>query len=124
MTYEGLEQIALTEFADIVIGAQGMGRRAGVILKLRLSLRDGTFADVWLSPDGQRYSYHWEQRAKRGLIHRHDNAPDHPHIATHPKHFHNESEAQVEESVIPLEPPEALRFFLGFIRAQLEILEE
>jgi len=117
--YDAFEQIALNEFGDIVTGFQHLGRRAGVTLKLRLNLRDGTFIDVWLNPDGSRYSYHWEQRAKRGLIHRHDNAPDHPEISTHPKHFHNGSESQVEESRIPDDPADALRYFLSFARAQL-----
>ncbi len=72
-----------------------------------------------LSPDLTRYAYHWEQRAKRGLIHRHDNAPDHPHISTSPKHFHNGSEANIEESHIPNDPPAAIRQFLTFVRARL-----
>jgi len=122
--YDSLEHIALHEFDDIVTGSQRLGRRAGITLKLRLYLRDGTFVDVWLSPDNSRYSYHWEQRAKRGLIHRHDNAPDHPEISTHPKHFHNGEESRVEESHIPDDPAEALRFFLNFIREQLKSLGE
>jgi hypothetical protein len=80
---------------------------------------DGTLLDVWLSPDLARYAYHWEQRAKRGLIHRHDNAPDHPNIFTFPKHFHNGSETAIEESHIPDDPQAALRQFLGFVRAKL-----
>jgi hypothetical protein len=117
--YETLERIALVEYNDIVTGSQRIGRRANASLKLRLSIRDGTFLDVWLSPTGTRYAYHWEQRAKRGLVHRHDNAPDHPHVATHPKHFHNRNEADVEESDIPDDPPAALRYFLSFIRNEL-----
>jgi len=117
--YSQLEQIALSDFGDVVIRTQVMGRRAGVALKLRLHIRDGTIADVWLSPNCARYAYHWEQRAKRGLLHRHDNAPDHPHISTFPKHFHNGSEAAVEESYIPDEPPMALREFLTFVRDKL-----
>jgi len=90
--YDVLEPIALSEFGDIVTSVQHLGRRTETTLKLRLNIRDGTYVDVWLSPDGRRYSYHWEQLAKRGLIHRHDNAPDHPKISTHPKHFHNGNE--------------------------------
>ena len=117
--YSQLEQIALSEFSDVVLRAQTMGRRAGVALKLRLHIRDGTIVDVWLSPNRTRYAYHWEQRAKRGLLHRHDSAPDHPHISTFPKHFHDGSEAAVEESYISDEPPTALREFLTFVRAKL-----
>jgi hypothetical protein len=117
--YAQLEQIALSEFGDVVIRTQIMGRRAGVALKLRLHIRDGTIVDVWLSPNHARYAYHWEQRAKRGLLHRHDNAPDHPHVSTFPKHFHNGGEEAVEESHISNEPPTALREFLSFVRDKL-----
>jgi hypothetical protein len=117
--YEILERVALEEYGDVVTSSQHLGRRASASLKLRLNIRDGTYLDVWLNPTGTRYAYHWEQRAKRGMIHRHDNAPDHPHISTHPKHFHNGSEANVEGSDIPADPPAALRYFLSFIRSQL-----
>ena len=120
--YATLEQIALTEFADVVTGSQHVGRRASVALKVRLYIRDGTFVDVWLNPQGTRYAYHWEQRAKRGRLHRHDNAPDHPEVATHPKHFHNGEESNVQESYIPDEPADALRYFLSFVRAELTAL--
>jgi hypothetical protein len=90
---EQLAQIAQREFSDRVVGHVILGRRASAPLKLRLHVRDGTFIDSWLSPDQQRYAYHWEQRAVRGSIHRHDNAPDHPHISTFPKHFHNGSDS-------------------------------
>jgi hypothetical protein len=118
--YDSLEHIALDEFSDVVKASRQIGRRASIPLKLRLDIRDGTFVDIWLSPDGVKYAFHWEQRARRGLIHRHDNAPDHPHIATHPKHFHNGSEGHVEESYIPDNPSDALRYFLTFVRTQLQ----
>lgn len=117
--YDQLARIALSEFADVLVRAQMMGRRAAAPLKLRLYVRDGTTIDVWLSPDLARYAYHWEQRARRGLIHRHDNAPDHPDVITFPKHFHNGSETTIEASHIPDDPPEALRQFLTFVRAKL-----
>jgi hypothetical protein len=117
--YAVLEQIAMEDFGDVVVGCRQVGRRANAPLKLRLDIRDGTFVDIWLAPDGNRYAYHWEQRAKRGLIHRHDNAPDHPTIATHPKHFHNGAESIVEESHIPDEPKMALHYFLKFVRERL-----
>lgn len=117
--YDELADIVEREFGAIVTHTQTIGRRAGVPLKLRLFVRDGTYVDKWLSPDRRRYVYHWEQRAVRGLIHRHDNAPDHPHIATHPKHFHNGDEAAVEESYLPDDAPAALRMFLRFVEHQL-----
>ena len=57
--YDELSRLALDEFADVVTHAETLGRRAAVPLKLRLTLRDGTLIDVWLSPDLARYSYHW-----------------------------------------------------------------
>jgi len=120
--YAVLERIALDEFSDVVESSRLLGRRASLPLKLRLDICDGTFVDVWLSPDRARYAFHWEQRSQRGVIHRHDNAPDHPHIATHPKHFHNGREDNVEESYIPDDPSSALHYFLTFIRNQLNSL--
>jgi hypothetical protein len=120
--YDTLEHIALTEFADIVTGVRHISRRAGVTLKLRLDIRDGTFVDVRLNPLGTRYAYHWEQRAQRGQLHRHNNAPDHPHVTTHPKHFHNGSESNVKASHIPDAPADALRYFLNFVRDELAAL--
>jgi len=120
--YDELAQIALQEFDEIVSGFRIFRRRATTPLKLRLFIRDGTFVDVWLSPDGKRYAYHWEQRAVRGLIHRHDNAPDHPEIPTFPKHFHDGKEEIVRSSTISDDPTAALREFLMFIRGQLSSL--
>lgn len=120
--YETLERIALTEYSDIVTGTLLIMRRSNVPLKLRLLIRDGTFIDVWLNPTATRYSYHWEQRAVRGCLQRHDNAPDHPNISTHPKHFHNGSETDVKESHIPDSPPDALRYVLDFARRELMAL--
>lgn len=118
--YDQLARIARTEFGAVITRTETIGRRAGIPLKLRLHVRDSTFIDVWLSADQKRYAYHWEQRAKRGLLHRHDNAPDHPEIATHPKHFHNGAEDEVEESYIADDPPTALREFLKFVAQKLE----
>jgi len=117
--YAKLAEIALQEFSDVITRSETLGRRAAAPLKLRLYVRDGTFVDIWLSPDLKRYAYHWEQRAKRGLFYRHDNAPDHPSIITFPKHFHNGDEHTVEESHISNDPETAVREFLTFIRQKL-----
>lgn len=122
--YDQLALIARTEYGAVITGSETIGRRAGIPLKLRLHVRDSTFIDIWLSADNRRYAFHWEQRAKRGLLHRHDNAPDHPEIATHPKHFHNGAEDQIDESYISDDPRSALREFLKFIAQQLEDIEE
>lgn len=121
--YEQLAQMVAAEFSDILIGHAILGRRSAAPLKLRLQIRDDTFVDVWLSLDQQRYAYHWEQRAVRGLIHRHDNAPDHPDISTFPKHFHNGSEDQIEPSTISSNPQTAVREFLTFVRQRLNQLD-
>lgn len=111
--------IAQTEFSDIVTSTQILYWRSSRPEKVRLYLRDGTFADLWVNPSGSRYSFHWEHRAKRGLVHRYDNAPDFPTIATFPKHFHNGSESQVEESHLSDDLNTGLREFLAFIREKL-----
>ena len=121
--FSTLVHIALTEFADIVTNHELIRRRASVPLKLRLYVCDGTLIDIWLSSDQARYAYHWEQRAIRGLIHRHDNAPDHPDVLTFPKHFHNRMENVVEPSTISDDPATALREFLQFVRNKLESLD-
>ncbi|MBK5191588.1 MAG: hypothetical protein JJE19_08905, partial [Methanosarcinales archaeon] len=65
------------------------------------------------------YSYHWEHRAQRGLVHRWDNAPDHPELQTFPKHFHNGSDKNVKESELDEDPGVAIRVVLGSIRIKL-----
>jgi hypothetical protein len=118
--YEELARLAEDEFGDIVASWSFLYRRASIPLKLRLQIRDGTFVDVWVGDSQSRYSYHWEQRAIRGLVHRHDNAPDHPEISTFPKHFHDGSEDNIRPSGISSQPIEALREFLTFIRKTLK----
>ena len=115
-----LASIAKTEFGDIVTGWEFVYRKAATPLRLRLTIRDGTFVDISLSPDTERYSYHWEQRAARGLIHQHDNAPDHPEVVTFPKHFHDGQEDNVRVSSIPDDAELAVREFLSFVRSSLE----
>jgi hypothetical protein len=117
--YDDLATIALNEFADIVQRAEMIGRRAATPLKLRLYLHDATFLDVWLNPAATDYAYHWEQRAKRGLIHRFDNAPDFPHLSTFPQHFHDGVENNVKTSNLSADPAEALRAVLNFVRQKL-----
>jgi hypothetical protein len=74
---------------------------------------------VWLSYDGD-YSFHWESTLQDGLIHRWDNAPDHPEVKTFPKHFHKGSKKNVKGSNISEDPKEALREVLNFIRFKLK----
>lgn len=120
-TYEDLQHIALTEFADIVTIAMIVRLDSGVPRKLRLHVIDGSYADIFVSNSG-RYSYHWERVTDHvKAVYRHDNAPHSAwkHAATFPKHFHDGSEDNVVASYISDEPHEALREFCRFIRSLL-----
>jgi hypothetical protein len=112
-------RIALSEFAEIVTSVEFIHRRSAMPEKMRMRLKDETFVDVWVNPSATRYAFHWERRARRGTIYRHDNAPDFPDIATFPKHFHNGSEDAVEESYFDDDLATALRQFLAFVRAMM-----
>lgn len=114
-----LKKISENEFKDIVVSNRLLGGKTSNPNKLRLDICDGTFLDIWLTEDGD-YSYHWEQRAQRGLINRWDNAPDHQHISTFPDHFHSGSDAHVVESKLDPNPEKAIRTVLTFIRENLD----
>ena len=116
--YSKLKEIAEKEFGDIIKSTNFIGGKASAPNKLRLYFIDNSFLDVWLSEDGD-YSYHWEHRAQRGLIHRWDNAPDHRELHTFPKHFHNGSDKDAKESELDEDYEKAIRDVLGFIRRKL-----
>ncbi|BDZ71409.1 toxin-antitoxin system TumE family protein [Methanobacterium petrolearium] len=116
--YLSLVEIAENEFGDIVVFNRLLGGKTSNPNKLRLYIKDGTFLDIWLSKEGD-YSYHWEQRSKRGLINRWDNAPDHKHLETFPHHFHAGNDETVTESRIEKEPKNAIKTVLTFIRERL-----
>ena len=118
-TYQELERIAKKEFSDIVKETRFVGGRATQPNKLRVYFIDDSFLDVWLS-DENDYSYHWEQRAQRGLIHRWDNAPDHPEIESFPHHFHDGEERNVMESNLDTDSIGAFREVLRFISSTLK----
>ncbi len=115
-----LNEIALSEYRDIVERTEFVLSPARRIRKLRIYLFDGSFVDVWYSWRSD-YSFHWERRFINGSLYRHDNAPHTrwSHIPTFPKHFHNGREDNVESSFIGGSPEEALRYFLGFVRERL-----
>lgn len=117
--YKQIEKMAHSKFPDIVTSSQIIHKRSAGSAKLRFHFNDHTYMDIWLSETG-KYSYHWEQRARRGLIHRHDNAPDHPEIDTFPKHFHDGDEQNVAPSYLTDEPLQAVREFLESIRQFLK----
>lgn len=119
--FNEIVELVIGQFFDIVVDAQLRFTSSGAVERLRIFLKDESFVDVWLSPSG-RYSYHWEHRHIRGLIHRHDNAPHGrwKEIKTFPKHLHDGSEDNVRESDVSDDPREAVRGFLSFIRSKLE----
>lgn len=119
LTYQALEKIAKKEFSHIVKETKFIGGRAAQPNKLRVHFIDDSFLDVWLS-DENDYSYHWEQRAQRGLIHRWDNAPDHPEVESFPHHFHDGGENNVESSNLDRDSSKAFREILGFIKNKLK----
>lgn len=108
-----LADIAEIEFADVVIRcdlAEG---------KLRLYIIDESFLDVWFSRQLEgRYAYHWERRHVDDTIYRWDNAKHEAwkNIRTFPHHFHNRTDNNVSESLLPIEPSKSLRFVLEFVR--------
>jgi len=116
-TFSAILDLVLSEFSDIASDAQLRFTPSGTIERLRIYLKDESFIDVWLSPSG-KYSYHWEQRHIRKLIYRHDNAPHSKwkKVKTFPKHFHDGTEENVKESLIPNAPLDATRYFLNFAR--------
>lgn len=118
MIYSKLKVIAESGFQDIVSSANFVGGRAGAPDKLRIYFIDNSFLDIWLSEDGD-YSYHWEHRAQRGLIHRWDNAPDHPELFTFPEHFHNGSDKEVKESELCGDYEKAIKDVFAFIQRKL-----
>jgi len=91
--------------------------------KLRVFLKDGSIADIWFSTKiPGRFSYHWERRHINGKIYRHDNFPD-PRwrgVSIYPKHFHNGSQNNTEESRINDDPVSGIREFMNFIKKMLE----
>jgi hypothetical protein len=114
-----LREIAQMEFVGIVVEAI-----IPDINELRIILTDGSFVDVWFSLKLQgRYSFHWERRALDGKIYRHDNSPHRrwESVATFPRHFHDGSETNVSESQISEIPEDALREFLAFVRARIDL---
>jgi hypothetical protein len=111
-----LAEIAETEFADIVVSASVIDS------KLRVVLLDSSYIDFWWSRAvPNRFAHHWERRHVDGSIYRHDNAPhgQWQHIATFPRHFHDQSDGNVVESNLSDVHEVAVRQFLGFARAKL-----
>jgi hypothetical protein len=116
--YQTLARLALHEFKDIVTKTTLVGGTPANPNKLRLTLIDSSFLDIWLSTNGD-YSYHWEQRPQSGKLYRWGNAPHYPRANTFPVPFHNGDENTVVESNLSSTPEPALRQVLDFARQQL-----
>lgn len=115
--YTRLREVAKREYGDIVLDAEVMKSSTGRAKKLRLSLIDETYVDVWYSED-RSYAYHWEQAGRRTFVYRHDNAPHKlwKTVPTFPKHCHEGIESHVKESHLSDDPVEAIREFLKQVR--------
>ncbi len=59
-TYEALRRIAQEEFGELVVVAEIQRLSTGDPRKLRLTLVDNSFIDIFISLKG-RYSYHWDR---------------------------------------------------------------
>ncbi len=119
--YNKLKVIAEAKYKDIVLSASILSKHTIGTSKLRILLKDYTFLDIYISASG-KYSYHWEQRKQRGLIYRHDNAPDFPKIKTYPKHLHNGNEKNVTPSNLSSNPEKAIQEILNYIRETIKNL--
>lgn len=116
--YQSLVSISRTEFSDVVISTSTIGGTSSSPNKLRLTLSDESFVDIWLSADGD-YAFHWERRRQTGQMYRWDNAPHYPKIGTYPAHFHDGDESTVMESHLSANPEAAFREVLEFVRRRL-----
>jgi hypothetical protein len=114
--YNRIKEFLIKEHSDIFVQVTVLRQRSsGGSTKIRGSLKDGSFLDIYLSKEG-KYSYHWERRALDGKIFRWDNAPDHPEVETFPRHFHSGTDDRVEASKLPDNPKEAIIEIVKFIR--------
>lgn len=87
--------------------------------KLRLYIADKSLLDVWFSRElTGRYAYHWERRHVDNTIYRWDNAKHEvwKNIKTFPHHFHDATDGNVTESLLPDDEASAIRYVLEFVR--------
>ncbi len=113
--YKNLLDLANTEYRAVVESGNILFSQSGEPWKLRLTLYDGSFMDVYYSVT-EKYSYHWDRRLVDGKIYRHDNAPHQKWKNIHgfPKHFHDGSDTVVVPSYISDDPEIAIRDFMRF----------
>ena len=113
--YQTLASVAVVEYGMLVEKTAFIGETSASPNKLRLTLVEGSFIDIWLSAEGD-YAYHWERRRQSGQTYRWDNAPHYPKISTFPAHFHDGEESSVQESYLNANPETALREVLEFVK--------
>lgn len=118
MSLEVFRRIAEVEFADIVKDVFRFDH------KLRISLMDGSFVDLYYSkriPD--RFAFHWECLDSARSIYRYDNIPDKNwrNFSTYPFHFHKKNQDNVEDSPFPLDPISGFRAFMEFIQNRMTL---
>ena len=112
-TIEDIKRIAEVEFSDIISNAYQID------YKLRITLRNNSFIDVYLSRTlTGKFGFHWECRDKKRTIYRYDNFPFKKwrHVATFPHHFHNGSQNTAEASPFPRSIIDGFRAFMEFVR--------
>ena len=100
-------------YGEIIADIEVIG--VGTAQKIRITLKDASYLDLWFSDTG-RYSYHWERRHVDGKVFRFDNAPRHVNISTFPHHFHDGSENNVVESNLSHVLEEAVSQVLDFVQ--------
>ncbi len=120
-----LTREGLVKHHDIIVDVVRVEQPPGVLVKIRVLFRDGSFLDIYWDSRG-RYSLHYERRHIDGHVYRHDNAPHyrHRHVKTWPRHYHQGSEDNVVESNLPQDPVKAVDTFLNEIRRIIREAEQ
>ena len=107
-----LQRVAEVEFAEIVEHTFALGT------KLRITLTDTSYIDVWASQKiVGRFGFHWERRHLDESIYRYDNFPDTNwrDVATFPFHFHSGSQDNVVAAPFSSDLETSFREFLDFV---------
>ena len=111
-----LRRIAEVEFAAIVVQVDALGA------KLRVSLTDTSYVDVWASRKIKgRFGFHWERRHLDGRIYRYDNFPDTnwSDVPTFPFHFHDGDQDTVVAAPFAQALEESFREFMTFVQQKM-----
>ncbi len=110
-------QLAEVVYKDIVIETELIG------LKLRITLLDNSFIDIYLPPKQKGgFAFHWERRHLDGRFYRYDNYPDIKwrRVKTFPYHFHKNSQNNVVNAPFSREIKTGFLDFMEFARERLQ----